>query len=330
MSTKKNNKESQPSDIMAGCKHVFTNVLQADSGEKVVIVSDDPLINIGQYFFKTADEVGLKPLLIVFPTPGPKEKEPPAEVARLMRDSDIFICPSSTSLTHTRARKEASASGARGLTLPGINEEMIQSGGVLADFSEIASATTGLAERLNGTSEIKIVSKGGTDLRFDVHDGEWFAEKGVCGEPGDFGNLPGGEVSIAPVDGNGTLVVDGSINVLGKLDSPLKMKISDRRITSIEGEGAEELENYIAQFGPDGFNIAEIGIGMNPEARIRGKILEDEKVLGTVHIGIGDNSNMGGKTVGEIVSVDMHMDGVMVSDPKIYADEELVDPKDYF
>jgi leucyl aminopeptidase (aminopeptidase T) len=272
----------------------------------------------------------LSPVWVVYPPPGSTEKEPPDRVAKLMRESDIFLCPTSQSLTHTRARKNASADGARGLTLPGFDREMLSSGGVLADYEKIASATASLASRLNGSSEIKIVSDGGTDLTFDVHDGEWFAEKGMCDKPGDFGNLPGGEVSIAPVDGRGTLVVDGSINTLGKLSSPISMEISDRKIVSMEGKRAKKLEDYISQFGSEGFNVAEIGIGMNPAARLTGKILEDEKVLNTVHIGIGDNSNMGGKTVGKIVSVDMHIDGVITSNPKIFADGERVRPTDYF
>jgi leucyl aminopeptidase (aminopeptidase T) len=86
----------------------------------------------------------------------------------------------------------------------------------------------------------------------------------------------------------------------------------------------------LQRFGPSAFNVAEIGIGMNPAARLIGMVLEDEKVLGTVHIGIGDNSNMGGKSLAEKVPVGVHIDGVVVSRPRLLADGELVDPREYF
>jgi leucyl aminopeptidase (aminopeptidase T) len=40
--------------------------------------------------------------------------------------------------------------------------------------------------------------------------------------------------------------------------------------------------------------VGELGIGINPSARIIGNMLEDEKVAGTVHIAFGNNSQMPG------------------------------------
>ena len=66
--------------------------------------------------------------------------------------------------------------------------------------------------------------------------------------------------------------------------------------------------------GPDGRNIAELGIGINPAAMLIGVILEDEKVGGTIHIALGDNSTFGGD-----VSVDLHLDGI-ITKPKVLVD----------
>ena len=49
-------------------------------------------------------------------------------------------------------------------------------------------------------------------------------------------------------------------------------------------------------------NIAELGIGCNPEAVVTGNPLEDEKVSG-LHVAYGMSSHLGGK-----VDSDMHMD----------------------
>ena len=41
-------------------------------------------------------------------------------------------------------------------------------------------------------------------------------------------------------------------------------------------------------------NIAELGIGTNDKAQRPDNILESEKILGTIHIALGDNSSFGG------------------------------------
>ena len=83
---------------------------------------------------------------------------------------------------------------------------------------------------------------------------------------------------------------------------------------SFSGKRADELETMIDRAGPDARNVAELGIGINPAARLIGVILEDEKVGGTVHMALGDNSTFGGN-----VSVDLHLDGIITS-PKVYVD----------
>ena len=134
---------------------------------------------------------------------------------------------------------------------------------------------------------------------------------------------------MAPVDAEGVLVVDGSMNPLGRLESPLEIVIEQRRIVSIKGKRAQELTSFLEEFGPDAFNVAEIGIGMNPMAEFCGTVLVDEKILGTIHIGVGDNSHMGGESIGRVVAVDVHIDGVVVSSPKLYADGSIIDPREF-
>ena len=52
--------------------------------------------------------------------------------------------------------------------------------------------------------------------------------------------------------------------------------------------------------------MAEFGIGTNDKAILTGIILEDEKVMGTIHIAFGDNKSMGGS-----VRVASHLDGLI-------------------
>ena len=62
-------------------------------------------------------------------------------------------------------------------------------------------------------------------------------------------------------------------------------------------------------------NIGELGIGLNPAARITGNMLEDEKAFHTCHFAIGENYDNDAPSL-------IHLDGV-VRDPTIivrYAD----------
>jgi len=74
----------------------------------------------------------------------------------------------------------------------------------------------------------------------------------------------------------------------------------------------------VDKHGQAGRNIAELGIGTNDQAKITGLILEDEKVMGTVHIALGDNMSMGGT-----VSVQSHLDG-LIKKPTVYLDGRVI------
>ena len=65
-------------------------------------------------------------------------------------------------------------------------------------------------------------------------------------------------------------------------------------------------------------NLAELGIGTNPGARPSVNTLESEKILGTVHLAIGDSSHIGGQ-----VEADIHLDFVLPS-PDLELDGDLV------
>ncbi len=64
----------------------------------------------------------------------------------------------------------------------------------------------------------------------------------------------------------------------------------------------------LAAGGEDGTNVAELGIGTNDSARLTGNILEDEKILGTIHVAFGDNHSFGGN-----IRVPSHQDGVVMA-----------------
>jgi leucyl aminopeptidase (aminopeptidase T) len=200
--------------------------------------------------------------------------------------------------------------------MPGITENMMVSGGMTADYEKINNIAITLNKKLEIAKKIRVVTDSGTDITFDLEGCKWYMDTGMCREPGRSSNLPAGELYIAPRDANGVFVVDGSMSSFGILDSPLEFTVKKRYVTNVKGKYAQMLNSILDKVGTKARNIAEFGIGINPEARLIGNVLEDEKVGGTIHIALGDNSTFGGDVIAGI-----HLDGI-IKEPHLYVDGE--------
>jgi leucyl aminopeptidase (aminopeptidase T) len=233
-----------------------------------------------------------------------------------MKTADVIIAPTTKSLPNTKARMQASDVGARIATMPGLTVEMMVNGGLRADYREIHERADALLARLEGSREIRITTSLGTDVVFEVSKYPWKADTGIASKPGEYTNLPAGELFVAPADANGVFVVDASMGGVGRLDEPLRFTVENRCVTNIEGGCAAQLMELLDSFGPRARNIAELGIGLNPESKVIGVVLEDEKVDGTVHIALGNNASFGGD-----VNIGLHLDGV-ITDYTLYVDDK--------
>jgi aminopeptidase len=291
-----------------------------EPGEQVLIVTDEPMRTIGYALRAAAVELGNEVLLIEMLPRRTNGEEPPEAVARLMKMADVVLCPTSKSLTHTEARRSASTAGVRVATLPGVTEEiMVRS--MNADYMAIAERTERLCEMLSKTSLVRVRAPAGTDLSMPIKGRAPHASSGIFREKGQWGNLPTGEAYIAPLEGksNGVLVVDGSMAGIGMVDEPIRIFVQDGYATEIEGGvAADRLRELLEPHGKDGRNVAEFGIGTNDKAILTGVILEDEKVMGTIHVAFGDNKSMGGS-----VRVGSHLDG-LVKEPTVLLDDQKI------
>jgi leucyl aminopeptidase (aminopeptidase T) len=106
---------------------------------------------------------------------------------------------------------------------------------------------------------------------------------------------------------------------VGMTATPIRIAVRDGYAEEITG-GAEaaRLRALMEPHGRDARTLAEFGIGTNDRAILTGVILEDEKVMGTIHIAFGDNKSMGGS-----VRVASHLDG-LVRSPSVWLDDDLV------
>ncbi|TFG94220.1 MAG: aminopeptidase [Calditrichales bacterium] len=289
--------------------------------ETLLVLTDDATEEIGRMLFQVGKEMSAESALLVMPEREVNGQDPPPEIADIMTKYDVVICPTRKSLTHTNARRAACAAGARVGTMPGISKEvMIRT--LKADYHHIAERTYRLSEILEAGSEVHITTELGTDILIPIQGIHAISSTGLVTKPGSFGNLPSGESYLMPVEGktNGVFVVDGSFAGIGKItDEPIRIRVENGFATEIEGGAqARQLDDLLKPLGAKAYNTAELGIGTNDQAIITGQILEDEKVMGTVHIALGNNLSMGGTC-----DVGIHVDGVILK-PTVTVDSRMI------
>jgi leucyl aminopeptidase (aminopeptidase T) len=290
-----------------------------DAEESCAVVTDDKRLPIGETLYEVASEVTNDAVLLRYPPGEQHGTEPPAPVGAAMAAADVVLAPTTKSLSHTRARKRATEAGARAATLPGITESVMIAG-LDADYEAIARHCRSVLEQVEGAAEIRITTDAGTDLTVEPGDREWHTDTGMVHDPGDFSNLPAGEVFVSPETANGTYVVDGTMMPHGLLAEPLRFEVEDGYVTHVSDEAVrDQVERARAEVGRDAANLAELGIGTNVGVtELVGSVLLDEKAAGTVHVAIGDDASIGGET-----EAPLHLDGI-VRDPTVYADGERV------
>ncbi|MCZ7391888.1 MAG: aminopeptidase [Candidatus Methanoperedens sp.] len=302
--------------IAQGAKKVL-ECFGVKRGESVLIVVDTKTpLSIGRSLFEAARNTGCDVMIVTMLPRTRHGEEPPLAIAEAMKNADVVIAPTTFSLTHTQARIDACKAGTRIASMPGITEKMMNSGGMIADYNKVNGIAIRLNEQLENSRKVRVITQSGTDIVFNLDGCKWMMDTGLCKEPGCSSNLPAGELYIAPKDANGVFVVDGSMSGFGILDSPFEFTVRKRYVTGIKGKQAKKLNAMLEAVGDKARNIAEFGIGINPEAKLIGNVLEDEKVGGTVHIALGDNSTFGGDVIAGI-----HLDGI-ITKPKLFVDDE--------
>lgn len=308
-------------ELKSAAKIAVIDCMAVREGESVLVITDEPSRKIGYALWEAARDAGAEAAIIEIIPRKSNGEEPPAYVAELMKLVDAILIPTSKSLSHTESRRNACKAGVRIATLPGITEDMMVRT-LNADYDAIAKRSDALAAIISKASNVRVTSEKGTDINLAVEGREGQSDTGRNHEPGDFSNLPAGEAYVAPLEGKseGVVVFDGSMAGVGILrDEVIRVKVEEGFATEITGgKGAERLLSIMEPHGKLAFNLAELGIGTHDKARITGHVLEDEKVIGTIHIAFGDNKSMGGT-----VRVASHLDGVVMS-PTVSVDGELI------
>jgi len=206
------------------------------------------------------------------------------------------------------------------------------------DYSELRGRCRRIKEVLDKAERIRVTNPKGTDITIGARGRSAFSDDGDFSQPGQGGNLPAGEVFLSPELGtaDGVIVFDGSISCVSGdlvLAKPVRAVVRGGFVAEVEGDseaaevrrsledGAESARRLASegrlspekgeQYARNARNLGELGIGLNPRARITGNMLEDEKVLRTCHFAIGSNYD-------EDAPALVHFDG-LVTEPTITA-----------
>jgi leucyl aminopeptidase (aminopeptidase T) len=313
----------QTHTVESTARRVVVDYLALQPGERFAIVVDTRTSGeIADALAVATREVGGEPVVVRFEPLARSGAEPPDFAAAEMAAADVVLCAASTSLYHTSAKAAAQRAGARGDFNAPYRADAWANGAMTADFFAIRERAERLAALWRRTSEVRVTSPAGTDLRATVAGREpmaWLT--GICRNPGEVSALPGGEVSLPPIEGTaeGVVVWERVASDLGALEAPVRIEVRDGRATTIEGGAAAERLRDIVATVRDADNIGEIGIGLNPAARIADEITEAKKAFGTVHIALGDSAN----EYGGLVECDVHLDGLVMA-PTIEFDGRAV------
>ncbi len=186
-------------------------------------------------------------------------------------------------------------------------EEWMFDTSMQANWKKVAERSNKIAKLLTDADKAFITCPFGTEIELGLVERTGYADTGRFCNPGDFGNLPAGEAFIAPLEGtaNGEFVTFWAPT--RKLTVPTKFKVKNGKVVDVDGDSELKLwlENLFRR-EENSSNVAELGIGTNGMAKRFDNILEAEKILGTCHIAIGDNSSFGGN-----VMANVHVDFVI-------------------
>ena len=301
--------------------------LNAEPEDDVLIVSDTGVDEaVWSALFAAATQMELDPTLTLITPRREHGNDPTAVVEAAMTNADLCLMVTSTAITHSRAGAAAQRAGVKCIAMDEMTPTILRGGAASADYEAMQGIASRLGEIYADGSTMRITSEQGTDVVGDISDRTYWpiAGKIVDNATQNICAFPDGEVGVAPAEGstNGTVVWDTTVHGIGLLDDPIELEVEDGWVTEIRGENDADRFREILEAGDDNaaYCAAEFSIGINPDAKITGRMRTDKKVEGAVHIATGANYDLGGE-----IRSDLHIDGT-IRYPSVWVDDvKIVD-----
>lgn len=281
-------------------QRALVEVLKAKSGERFLVIVDQSRQAIGEAFFEAGRVLRMQTETYLLPEAQRPLKQVPSDLVSKLGHADLAVTLLRSLSEETAFRvalvKQVVQHGVRLGHGPGITEAMMLNGPMKVDYAAMVDRATRLMQILDRADALHITAPGGSDLTLKIRDRGW--ETDVWLPDDRIANLPCGEIWCAPIEtsANGILVCDGSIGDFGRVPAPLKLFVTNGRVTGWDCED-DAFGNRVYEaltLDDDADLLGELGIGINAGARVSGELLEDEKALETIHIAFGNNEFMPG------------------------------------
>ena len=316
--------------------HVISELAGAREGESALIVADTATDDeISRAFLSAALRRGMDASLLVSRAKAALPTPPAVSLTAAVEQVDLVLgLTDSPFFMHSpAARRARSEHGTRFLMTDATMGEYLYDGVMNIDYPRMLGDMERFGELLKDAHQVHVEDGFGTSVDFDVTDRPVLNTPGKVSSPGEVEYYPGAQVSIAPIEEsiNGVIVADASIAGEGRLLEPARLTIEKGRITEVTG-GSQAIHwsNWLA--GTDEENIyclCHFSVGFNPRARITGRLMEDERLVGGVDFGFGAQDPKFGGTVGPcrnhtdimLSAASIYFDGVQISEPNQYKPE---------
>jgi leucyl aminopeptidase (aminopeptidase T) len=307
--------------------HILTVCGNLKSNDKVLVVFNESTKVVSNLFKNILERERIDFQMEKLPESTNHAEEPSEEVAQKMLGSTLIICLTKYSMAHTKARKMATDKNSRFLSLPYYDYELLSDPAIRVDYKEQAPRVRLLQQTFSDGGLARVTSVLGTDIILDISGRYGNYCPGIVENSGDLGSPPDIEANVSPVENasNGLIVVDGSITCdeFGLLETSIYLTVEKGKVVSIASKNSKYVEMLEEILGPVGSLrrvVAELGVGVNPLAKLTGRMLTDEGAFGHIHFGLGSNSTVGGQN-----EVSFHLDFVIKS-PSLWVDgRQLID-----
>jgi hypothetical protein len=306
-------------DPTEAARNALKYVLEATSGESIVVICDDVFKDIGRAFAYGAVELGLWSRLELL-EPKKRRINVPKHLIEIVstQKADIYInllrglsaeTPFRIGLIKLETRNKARLGHC-----PGIALDMLTKGALALnerDYRDMQNFAKKLSQKCEDAKALRITTPTGTDLTMGVEGRPFFTDTKIDWKSMKWMNLPVGEVIVGPQETSleGTLVCDKAVGGIGITKKPLRITAKKGRAVSVKTEEKSVLKAVKKSLDTDEWSdfIGEFAFGINPKARLTKEFLETEKIKGTCHIAFGNNSDFPG---GKNTSAN-HMDFLM-------------------
>jgi len=314
-------------DAWEAAKNALECVLEAKRGESIVVFCDHEKMSIRKAFANGALKLGLQTRLVQLKTDeNVVRKEVPPQIMEILtkQTPDIYInllrgTREETQFRMKLIKMETKDLKARLGHCPGVTLDMLTEGALaltIEEHKQMQAFADKLIEKLGKAVRVEVMNSAGTNVSLSVEGRPFFTDTKIDWKTMKWMNLPTGEVIVAPVESSleGRLVCDMAIGGIGPIKTPVEIAVKNGKVQDVSSADTEVLRRVKGSLHTDKWSnvVGEFAFGINPKARFVEEFLEAEKMLNTIHIAFGNNSDMpGGKNPSK-----NHMD-FLVSKPTV-------------